>query len=116
MPGWRKHRIEYACADGTSTAVAARTVRRPAEKDSDARGRTLPASGVSYRRSCEAGDHGETGQCEGHATIVVSTTELSRDMKAIIRGHQDLRTVLCPRTAERLAEDAFSGLKLGLSS
>ena len=112
-PGWRKSRTEYACADGTGVGTAARMVRRPAEKDSDAQGRTLPASGVGYRRSCKADAHGDTGQCEGHVTVVVSTMELSRDMKTIIRGHQDLRTVLFPSTVERLAEDAFSGLKLG---
>ena len=61
-PGWRKRRIEYACTDGTSVAVTALTVRRPAEKDSDAQGRTLPASGVSYRRCCEVDAHGDTSQ------------------------------------------------------
>ena len=95
-PKWDQHHSEYECADGARVSLPQRlAARRGTQTRTPRNGLVSPPRGPERPQSA----------------LLVSGTELSRDMGTVTRGAEHLRTLALPRSARRLAETALQDAK-----
>ena len=86
---WGRDRTAYRCVDGV--CVAARRPLASAKKNGE---KKSPGSGILYGK-------------DAPPSVLVSETELGRDLGSVEEGARGARTFAMPRTVEVVRDKAF---------